>query len=371
LREGAAMRVAASNIPLAAAIVAIAVGFASPPANAETPPADAERWQQLMYKSAQALKSNDVAKAERQCIEARDLASNFAAPDTRLSRSQMQLAEIYRWKKQNELAEQTFKEAVASCERAIGPEHPDMVDPLESLANFYMWTVVRPQEVESLYRRILTIVEHVPNHDDGEIARRARNLADAEARLGHAFEAESLYQRALALMDKNEQELPYYLLATADFYAQVGKFDQAEPLARRALAIREKRTGPDADLETATALLCIGDINFASKQLDQAEQFYNRALALAEKIAGVDSADLTPYLVGLGGALRAQGKADAAEAQYRRAIRVTEKGLGHDAPEVAAVLERYAALLDETARAPEAVAMRERIEAIRKTAAAQ
>ena len=146
-------------------------------------------------------------------------------------------------------------------------------------------------------------------------------------------------------------------------------------MAKRALAIREKALGPDADpdaeLDVAVCCDSLAQIYLARNQPDQAESYYNRSLPIVEKVAGADSSDLTPRLMGLATALRAQKKYAEAEAQYKRALAITEKSVGPEAPQVADVLDQYAALLEEMKKPEDAKGMRDWADSVRKQDAAK
>ena len=78
---------------------------------------DSQKWEQLMSRSAEIMR-DDVAESIRLCDEAGTVALQFGPHDTHFSRTQVLRAQIYLWEKKNQLAEQTFKLAIASCEHA-------------------------------------------------------------------------------------------------------------------------------------------------------------------------------------------------------------------------------------------------------------
>ena len=117
------------------------------------------QWQVLIYQSQRARRAGALDDAERLAGQALDLAGNFGPADPRLAKSQVQMAEIYRQQGKTDLAEQTYKHAIASYEKAVGTNSPDLILPLESLANFYYNTKVHYDLVASLYQRILNIVQ--------------------------------------------------------------------------------------------------------------------------------------------------------------------------------------------------------------------
>ena len=331
------------------------------------------QWQVLIYQSQRARRAGALDDAERLAGQALDLAGNFGPADPRLARSQVQMAEIYRQQGKTDLAEQTFKHAIASYEKAVGTNNPDLIMPLESLANFYYNTKVHYDLVASLYQRILNIVQATPAPNPLEVARWERNLADVYRLQNQNALAEAGYQQALATVEavtNSADDQVQYLQSLAEFYQTTSRCDEAEVLAKRALAIRERACGPDAgpDAQLDVAVCCdsLAQICLARNKPDQAEAYYNRSLPLVEKVAGADSPDLTPLLMGLATALRAQKKYAEAEVQYKRALAITQKSVGAEAPQVADVLDQYAALLEEMKKPNDAKGMRDWADSIRK-----
>jgi tetratricopeptide (TPR) repeat protein len=354
------------HIPvLALALWTLCLGAVSPPNPEET-----QKWEQLMTGTMKALRGNNVSESVRLCDEAIRLAGKFGPADTRLSQSQVLRAEVYMWEKRNDLAEQTFKQAIASCENAAGSNDVALVHPLSSLANFYFFVAVRYDQVIPLFQRILNIVENAPQRNNRDIIMWSRNLGMVYQKTGRYAEGEPLFKQAVALSEQTDAEwLPHELLTSADFYRAWGKYDQAEGQAKRALAIREQALQPaggiDAQLDVAVCLNGLGAIYLAGGKPDKAEAADRRALNMIQTFMSPDQADLEPYLEGLAAALRAQGKYDQAEPLYQRALAITGKNLGADNLDTAALLEKYAGLLKDMKRPAEAKALLERAKMIR------
>jgi tetratricopeptide (TPR) repeat protein len=337
------------------------------------------QWRMLMYGSSRALRLNNLSEAERLTGEALKLAGAFGSNDIRLSQSQVQMAGVYRQQGKKDLAEQTYQEAIASCEKAVGPKSRDLILPLQSLANFYNYAKVQYDQVASLYQRILDIVRAAPVPDPLEVAQWERDLADVYRLANQNARAEDFYKQALASAESATNspagETVQYLQALGDFYRIDGRCDQAEPVLKRALAIRERASGsdsnPDAELDVAVCCDYLGQNYLAWNKPAQAELFYRRSLTIDEKIAGADSTDLAPRLMGLAKALCAQKKYAEAESQYKRALAITEKGFGSNAPQVADVLDQYAGLLADMKKTEDAKNMRDWADSLRKENATQ
>jgi tetratricopeptide (TPR) repeat protein len=329
----------------------------------------AQQWEQLMADSAQVMRDN-VSESVRLCDEAQNVARQFGPTDTRLSQSQILRARIYLWEKKNDLAEQTFKLAITSCEKAVGSNNVVLVYPLSSLANFYSSDVSRNDLALPLFQRILNIVENTPDRNNRDVIMWSRDLGMIYQQMGRYAEAEPMFKQAVAVAGQNYAEwLPYELLTASDFYRTWGKYEQAEILAKRALTIREKALKPDggvdAQMDVTVCLNNLGETYLAWSKPDQAEAVYNRSLAIVQKFMAEDQPDLMPYLEGLAAALRAQGKLDQAEPLFKRLLMITEKSTGAESLDTALLLEKYAALLNEMKKPSEAKALLDRAARIR------
>jgi tetratricopeptide (TPR) repeat protein len=166
----------------------------------------------------------------------------------------------------------------------------------------------------------------------------------------HAFyrQAESLYQRALAIREKvlgpEHPATAESLNSLAILYRTWGRYEQAEPLYQRALAIREKVLGPEHP-NTATSLNNLALLYNNQGKYEQAEPLYLRALAIRERVKGPEHPDTAINLYNLADLYRKQGRYEQARPLYRRALSISEKVLGLNHPKTANILESYTNLL--------------------------
>ena len=343
------------------------------PSEAETIQRSFE-WKSLIYDSVRAARGGHLGDARQLATEALNLSAAFGPADKRRSQSQMLLADIYRQQSKNDLAEQNYKEAVASCEKAVGTNHSDLIMPLASLASFYYNITTQYNKVAPIYQRILDILQGAPSVDPAEVAQWKRNLADVYHLLKKDAQAEALYQQALATvetaMNPPAFEIVQQLQSLAEFYRTTGKYQEAEAPAKRALAIQEQvaqtNAVPDALGNVAICDDELAQIYLAWNKPNQAESYYNQSVALVEKIGGAENPDLPPRLMGLAAALRAQKNYAAAKTQYKRAMAIIEKYVGPETREMAAALDQYATLLADMQKPEEAKAARDRAGSIHK-----
>jgi len=107
----------------------------------------------------------------------------------------MLLADIYRHQAKNDLAEQNYKEAVASCGKGVGTTIRELIKPLESLASLST-TTLRPSMTRcARLSRIQDITQESPTltRPKCPVAKKSRRrLSFAEKR----HPGGSLYQQA-------------------------------------------------------------------------------------------------------------------------------------------------------------------------------
>jgi tetratricopeptide (TPR) repeat protein len=304
-----------------------------------------------MIDSQKSLKDNNLDQAVVFCDEAINLAATFPPHDTRYSKSEVQLAEIYCWQKTPDLAEKTFTKAMADCEKAAGSASTELTFPLSALANFYTFVSVHPDRVTPLLLRILNIVRNAPDHKDADIIMWSRNVGQSYEAQPEYAEAEPYFKQAVDLAEKTDPKdwYPHELLTAADFYRDWKKYPEALTLANHALSIREEELGSSTDvdkkLDVTVCLDNLGQTNLASANPAKAEAFYRQSLTIAESFMAPDQSDLSPRLAGLATSLRDQGKYAEAEPLYKRALAISEKNAGPNSKEVAGIREEYDQLL--------------------------
>jgi tetratricopeptide (TPR) repeat protein len=113
------------------------------------------------------------------------------------------------------------------------------------------------------------------------------------------------------------------------------RFAEAEPLYKRALAILEKALGPDHP-DVATALNNLANLYPARGRYTDAEPLLRRALGIYEKACGPDHPNVATSLFSLASLYMWQGRYTDAEPLFRRALTIREKALGPDHPEIPA-----------------------------------
>jgi CHAT domain-containing protein/Tfp pilus assembly protein PilF len=244
-------------------------------------------------------------------------------------------------------AEGFYRRALVIREKALGPDHAVLANPLIGLANVY-GSQGKYGEAEGLFRRALAIREKTLGPDHPDVAQILNSLAIVDSEQGKYGEAEGLYGRVLAIRERalgpDHPDVAQTLNNVAAVYGSQGRYGEAEGLFRRALAIKEKTLGPDHP-DVAEILINLANLYHGQGKYGEAEGLHRRALEIQEKVLGTDHPVLAVTLNNLANVYGSQGKYGEAEGLFRRALAIKEKALGPDHPNVADTLHNLANVL--------------------------
>jgi tetratricopeptide (TPR) repeat protein len=191
-----------------------------------------------------------------------------------------------------------------------------------------------------------------PESSELAAARLIAGLADyRHYALGASSQARPLYQRALALREKQlgpdhpdtAESLNNFALSLRD----EGDLEAARPLLERALAVNEKAFGRDHAV-TATSVNNLALLLHAQGDIAAARPLFERALAGVEKAHGGDHPATAASLGNLGLLLKDEGDLTASRALLERALAIDERALGPDHPDTANDLANLALVLKQS-----------------------
>jgi len=101
-------------------------------------------------------------------------------------------------------------------------------------------------------------------------------------------------------------------------YRDLENYNEAEPLYRRALAIMEKALGPEHP-SVAAPLKGLADIDLARGDYTRAEPLYQRSLIILERVLGANHRDVAKVLEKYAQLLHKTGRVDEAVDMEARA----------------------------------------------------
>jgi tetratricopeptide (TPR) repeat protein len=148
-------------------------------------------------------KEGNLARAESLLARALRIDSSLA-PSPDLPALFNNLGFLYFKEKKYVLAEKVFESAIASTEKASGPDDPDLITMLGNLATVNL-AHHRYPAAEEHFRRALGIAERSFGQDQITSVRALIGLARAEAALGKSSEAETFRQRARSVVDRDRE----------------------------------------------------------------------------------------------------------------------------------------------------------------------
>jgi CHAT domain-containing protein/Tfp pilus assembly protein PilF len=232
----------------------------------------------------------------------------------------------------------------------------DLAGALNNLAEIYSG-MGRDAEAEPLYKRALAVMEKAVGLDSVDIAIELNNLAALYQRQQRYAEAEPLFKRALALSERslpaNHPDIGRALNNLATDYEKQDRHAESEALTRRALALYQKI--PGAESAVATLLNNLGQILKAEGRYAEAEPPIKQSLAIREKALGRDHIDVARSLNNLADLYQRQNRFAEAEPIYRRALDIREHTVGPDHPDTVVSLNNLASLYQAEGRTADAL----------------
>jgi nephrocystin-3 len=240
------------------------------------------------------------------------------------------LATLLEEKGNFEGAESSYRRALAIREKALGPEHPDMATTFCNLAMLLFQVKNDSYEGKQLLLKAFAIDEKVRGKEYPNVAKLCKSLATLVS-YGYYNGSESLLRETLTMTEKVFGiEHPYTatsLNSLAYFLLEAGNYEEAELLLRRALSIFEKVLGPEHP-ETATGLNNLALLLKRKGNYEEAEFLYRRALSIREKVLGKNHLITAENLNNLALLLYRKGDYVGAEPYLRSALAVSVKILG-------------------------------------------
>ncbi len=258
-----------------------------------------------------------------------------------------------------EEAEAVIEGLVERRAEAFGPESPDLVPTLRSVADM-LSAHGAAAAAEPYLRRVLAIHETALGPDDPTTSVSLNNLALLLQDLGSYAEAETAFRRALAIdiatLDPLDTDLALAHANLAGLLRETGRYPEAEQHYRQALAIREAAVGPRDPL-TATSLNDLGLLLWDAGNHAAAAPLHRRALAIREAAFGADHQLVAQSLGNLGLVLGSLDAHAEAAGLHRRALDILRRTLGPEHPDTSKAMNNLAFAVEAMGDRDEAVAL--------------
>ena len=226
-------------------------------------------------------------------------------------------------------------------------------------------------EAERLYEEALAMRAHGLNScRDSRLSQLLGNVGELYRLMERYDEAEKAIADALEMIEQDplrgELSTTTILYSGRLKFAQ-GKFREAEATSRRALGMARniKFIGPNHP-RVAEALGDLAEIYAGQEWNIEAEALHKKAIGIWERAVGLEHPSVGFELVRLARVYAAQDRLGEAEALYRRAISIQEKTFGPEHRFLIATLEGLASVLQKLNRGKELAAVKTRLDAARR-----
>jgi tetratricopeptide (TPR) repeat protein len=232
-------------------------------------------------------------------------------------------------------ARATLRAATALAEDRLGPDDPDTGVALNAfgmVCKYGGWFA----EGKAAYQRALAIIEHNDGPTSSNAASVWHNLGGLAFDAGDYVTAEGPARRAVeireAALGADHPDVAADVAALAAIVAALDRANEAETLYQRALAVLEHTQGADYDLAILHNNLGLA----AAERSDTtaAEHHYRRALAIKERLLGPDHPDIAITLQNLGVLAANTGHPAEAHARLERALAIFQASLCRNHPKV-------------------------------------
>lgn len=223
---------------------------------------------------------------------------------------------------------------VEGRQRVLGPDHPETLDAVYTLAHAYEFAGQAVAAMD-LFEDLAARWSRIRGEDGPEALRARAGLASALTTAGRADEAVRLLETVVAAQSRTLSADHPHLLASRFFLAfalvEAGRPDRAAELFEALVADRARLLGADHP----EALVDEGRLAWAyyhAGRFEEAVAVYEHVLPRQERVIGADHPDTLITVHGLASAYEAVGRTAEALTRYEHAVLGLEAVLGPDQP---------------------------------------
>jgi non-specific serine/threonine protein kinase/serine/threonine-protein kinase len=290
-------------------------------------------------------------------VEARKRVLGPDHPDT--LESVQSVALLYMEQGRYDEAEPLYLESLEAQKRVLGSDHPDTMRSTGNLAHMYQLQG-RHDEAEPLYLESLESHERVlgPDHPDTLTAK--HNLSTLYWAQGRQAEADSLLQETLEtqrrVLGPDHPDTLWSLRSLAATYSMQGRYAEAETLDLEILEANERALGQDHP-DTLRTMQNLAAVYERQKRYDEAETLTRQVLEARRRVLGVDHRESLNSLNMLANLHNKQGRYAEAELLFLEALEAQQREIGEDHPDTIRTLGTLAVVYAQQERYDEAAAM--------------
>jgi len=260
------------------------------------------------------------------------------------------------------------QQGLRQAEEELGPHDYETAMAHHNLGNVLSF-MGRGAESRTHYERAQALFEALEGPEHPDVAQPVQGLADLAYDEGDLEAARALYQRALEIrvnaLGPDHLLVAFSLSRLAVVATRQRRLDDALELGRRSVAVAEAQLGPDA-LHVARLLNNLGMAQITAGRLADAEATNARVLAIFERELPPTHAQLLLARSNMATLRFEQGDYEGALAMTRQVLAVQEQTREPDDAAIADTLDKVGVELVALRRFDEAVSMHERALEIRE-----
>lgn len=303
-----------------AALCVSAVLVAAAPAHA-----DEAAYRNFMTAAAESAQRGDHAAAAAMLENAIRQAEAFGANDTRLAAALYAMGRARRGLHEYAPAEASYVRALATLEQSSTDARQQTAAVLNGLGELRQLQS-RLAEAESYYQRELALLQALWGAAHPAVAHAlSNNLAAVYRAQSRDAEVEAAYRQALAILEKTvpptDRRLGLVLTDLAEWCVRLHRYAEAEGYYRRGIPIMQTAFTP-AHERVLYLIQDWGQVNQLQCRYSEAERIYNMLLAIVEKAYGERHPSVAAALNNLVGLYQMQGRHAQADAARKRMLAV-------------------------------------------------
>jgi serine/threonine-protein kinase len=251
---------------------------------------------------------------------------------------------------------QTLDRAVERVERELVLQPEIVASLLHTIGETYLGLGQYDKANRDLWRSLM-LRHQVFGSEHEDIATVLHSLAFLSQLKSKHTEADSLYQRAIAMHRKTASNPDLHLASMLSDYGTLlrerRETDKALKVLRESLDIF-KTIGGNESKEYAVALTNLGSALQDNRQFGAADSAYRLGLDIMKHRLGEEHIDVAQAINNFAFVLVNEGKDDEAERLFRQSLSIRKKVLGENHPEVALAISNLAGLTLKRGKVDEA-----------------
>jgi len=233
--------------------------------------------------------------------------------------------------------------------RVLGPEHPDTLRSMNSLAGD-LSDEGHYAEAEKVDRETLGIRRRVLGLEHPDTLMSMNNLADDLAQEGHYAEAEKLYRETLdiqrSVLGPEHPDTVGSINNLANVLNDEGHYAEAEKLKRETLDIRRRVLGPEHP-DTLASMTNLASVLYREGHYAEAEELYRQTLDGRRRVLGPEHPGTLRSMMNLGNVLKDEGHYAEAEKLYSETLDVEKRVLGPEHPDTLSTMNNLGDVLED------------------------